>query len=145
MKILYLFYLVLIFVMSLHAKKLFMGWVFMSGAGPHFPKFPYDIVRIHILMIYSDIVEYNIVGDTKAAFLRCILSISKVKNGDIISTGQYVKYQNFPNLQFLKKLKNSFHSIELELWDSYDEKVPFNSVGVSRAVLGFRKTSDNHF
>ena len=31
--------------------------VFMSGDGPHFPKFPYDIVRIHTLMIYSDIVE----------------------------------------------------------------------------------------
>ena len=54
-------------------------------------------------MIYSDIVEYNIVGDTKAALLRCIPSISKVKNGDIISTGQYMNYQNFPNLQFKKK------------------------------------------
>ena len=100
MKILYLLYLVLIFVMSLHAKKLFKGWVFMSGAGQHFPKSPYDIVRIHILMIYSDIVEYNILGDTKAALLSFIHFISKVKNGDIISTGQNVKYQNFPNLQF---------------------------------------------
>ena len=27
--------------------------VFMSGAGPHFPKFHYDIVRIHTLMTYS--------------------------------------------------------------------------------------------
>ena len=52
--------------------------VFMSGAGPHFPKFPYDIVRIHTLMICSDIVEYNIVGDTKAALLRCIPFISKI-------------------------------------------------------------------
>ena len=66
--------------------------VFMSGAGPHFPKFPYDIVRIHTLMIYSDIFECNIVGDTKAALLRCIPFISKVKNGDIISTGQYMNY-----------------------------------------------------
>ena len=119
--------------------------VFMSGGGPHFPKFPYDIVRIHTLMIYSDIVEYNIVGDTKAALLRCIPFISKVKNGDIISTGQYMNYQNFPNLQFKKILKNSFHSIKLELRDSYGEKVPFNSVGVTRAVLMFGKTSDNHF
>ena len=62
--------------------------VFMSGAGPHFPKFPYDIVRIHTLMIYCDIVECNIVGVTKAALLLCIPFISKVKNGDIISTGQ---------------------------------------------------------
>ena len=118
--------------------------VFMSGGSPHFPKFPYDIVRIHTLMIYSDIVEYNIVGDTKAALLRCIPFISKVKNGDIISTGQYMSYQNFPNLQFKKTLKNSFHSIKLELRDSYDEKVPFNSVGVTRAVLMSRKTSDDH-
>ena len=119
--------------------------VFMSGAGPHFPKFPYDIVRLHTLMIYSDIVEYNIVGDIKAALLRCIPFISKIKNGDIISTGQYMNYQNFPNLQFKKILKNSFHSIKLELRDSYGEKVPFNSVGVTRAVLMFRRASDNHF
>ena len=38
--------------------------------GPHEPEFAYDIVRIHSLMIYSDIVEYNIVGDTKAPLLR---------------------------------------------------------------------------
>ena len=119
--------------------------VFMSGAGPHFPKFPYDIVRIHTLMIYSDIVECNIVGITKAALLRCIPFISKIKNGDIISTGQYMNYQNFPNLQFEKILKNSFHSIKLELRDSYGERVPFNSVGVTRAVLMFRRASENHF
>ena len=74
--------------------------VFKSGAGPHFSKFPYDIVRIHFLMIYSDIVEYNILIDTKAALLRCIPFISKVKNKDITSAGQYQNYQNFPNLQF---------------------------------------------
>ena len=32
--------------------------VFMSGAVPHFPKFPYDIVRIHTLMIYIYIYIY---------------------------------------------------------------------------------------
>ena len=81
--------------------------VLMSGAGPHFPKIPYELVRIHTLMIYSDIVEYNIVGDEKAALLQCIPFISKVKNGDIISTGQYMYYQIFPNLQFRTKfLKN---------------------------------------
>ena len=119
--------------------------VFMSGAGPHFPKFPYDIVRIHNLKIYSDIVEYNIVSDTKTALLRCIPLVSKTKNGDITSTGQYLNYQNFPNLQFKKILKNLSHSLKLELRDFYDEKVPFNSVGVTKAVLMFRKISGNHF
>ena len=39
-------------------------------------------------MIYNDIVEYNIVGDTKAALFRCNPFNSKTKNEDIISTGQ---------------------------------------------------------
>ena len=43
--------------------------VLMNGKGPHEPQFAYDIVRIHSLMIYSDLVEYNIVGDTKAHLL----------------------------------------------------------------------------
>ena len=53
--------------------------VLMIGKGPHEPEFAYDIVRIHSLMIYSDIVEHNIVGDTKAPLLRCFPFISKLK------------------------------------------------------------------
>ena len=59
----------------------------MERKGPHYPQFSYDIIRIHSLMIYSDIIEFNIVGDTKTPLLRCIPFISKVKSGDIISTG----------------------------------------------------------
>ena len=43
--------------------------VLMIGKRPHEPEFAYDIVRIHSLMIYSDIVDYNIIGDTKAPLL----------------------------------------------------------------------------
>ena len=68
-------------------------------------------------MIYSDIIEYNKVGDTKTPLLRCIPIISKVKSGDIISTGQCKNYPSFTNLQFEKLLKNSFHSITIELRD----------------------------
>ena len=45
--------------------------VMLRGKGPHKPEFAYDIVRIHSLMIYTDLIEYNIVGDTKAPLLRC--------------------------------------------------------------------------
>ena len=45
-----------------------------------------------------------------------------------------MNYQNFPNLQFKKNSKNFSHSVKLELRDSYGEKVPFNSVDVTRAV-----------
>ena len=57
------------------------------------------------------------VGDTKTSLLRCILFISKVKNVDIISTGQYMNYQSLTNLQFQKLLKNCFHGIKIDLMD----------------------------
>ena len=44
----------------------------MMGKGSYEPQFVYDIVLIHSLMIYSDLVEYNIVGDRKAPLLRCL-------------------------------------------------------------------------
>ena len=60
--------------------------ILMLGKGPHKPLFAYDIVRIHSLMIYTDLVEYNILGDTKAPLLRRFPFISKVKSGDVITT-----------------------------------------------------------
>ena len=116
--------------------------ILMRGKEPHEPTFAYDIVRIHSLMIYTDIVEYNIVGDTKAPVHRCFPFISKLKSGDIITTGQYMNYQTFSNLQFRRLLKNSFHSIHIDLRDTSGEKIPFVSVGITRIVLMFRKVSD---
>ena len=96
-------------------------------------------------MIYSYNIEYNIVGDKKTPFLRCVPFISKVKSGDIISTGQYMKYQSLTKLQFKKLLKIFFHSIKIKLRDSTDEQIPFVFVGITRVVLLFRKISNNHF
>ena len=90
--------------------------VMSRGEGPHKPKFAYS-VRIQSLMIYTDLIEYNIVGDTKAPLLRCFPFISKLKAGDINTTGQYMNYQTFSNLQFIPLLKNSFHSIHIDLRD----------------------------
>ena len=119
--------------------------VMLRGKGLHKPEFVYDIVRIHSLMIYTGLIEYNIVGDTKAPLLRCFPFISKLKSGDIITTGQYMNYQTFSNLQFKPLLKNSFHSINIDLRDRGGEKIPFASVGITRLVLMFRKASNIHF
>ena len=99
--------------------------ILMSGKGPHEPTFAYDIDCIHSLNTYTDIVEYNIVGDTKAPLLRCFPFISNLKSGDIITTGQYMIYQTFSNLQFRRLLKNPFHSIHISLRDMSGEKIPF--------------------
>ena len=117
----------------------------LKGRGPHKLEFAYDIVRIHSLMINSDLIEYNIVGDTKAPLLRCFLFISKLKSGDIITNGQYMNYQTFSNLQIRPLLKNSFHSIHIDMRDTSGEKILFVSVGITRLVLIFRKASNIHF
>ena len=119
--------------------------VLMKGKGPHEPQIACDIVRIHSLMIYIDLVEYSIVGDTKAPLLRCFPFISKLKGGDIITTAQHMNYQTFSNLQFRPLLKNSFHSIHIDPGNTSGEKIPFVSAGTTRIVLMFRKVSSINF
>ena len=96
-------------------------------------------------MMYTDLIEYNIVGATKSPLLRWFLSISKLKSGDITSTGLYLNYQIFSKLQFRPLLKNFFCSLHLDLRDKSGEKIPFASVGIARLVLIFRKNSNIHF
>ena len=117
----------------------------MIGKGLHESEFAYDIIRIHSLMIYGHLVDYNNVGDTKTLLLRCFLFTSKLKGGDITTTGQYMNYQTFRNLEIRPLLKNSFYSIHIDLRDTSGEKIPFVSVGITRLVLMFRKVSDIHF
>ena len=54
--------------------------VLMIGKGPHEPEFAYDLFRIHSLVIYRDILEYNIVGHTKSS-LATMLSLYLKANG----------------------------------------------------------------
>ena len=74
----------------------------MKGKGPHCFQYSYAIIRKDSLMVYSDIIEYNIVGDTKTPLMRCIPFISKVKSGEINSSGQYMNYHSFLQNSSLK-------------------------------------------
>ena len=114
--------------------------VMLRGKGPHKPEFAYDIVRIHSLRINTDLIEYNIIGDTKVPLLRCFPFVSKLKSGDIITTGHYMNNQTFSNLQFRPQLKIFFHSIHIDLRDTSGEKLPFVCDGITRLVLMFSKS-----
>ena len=69
--------------------------VMMKEKCPHYPQYSYDIIRIHSLMRYSDIIEYNIISDTKIPLMRCIPFISKEKGRYMNSTGR--RYMNYPS------------------------------------------------
>ena len=85
----------------------------LSNQNLHTTLYAYIVSR-HCLMVNTDLIEYNIVGDTKAPMLRCFLFISKLNSGDNITTGQFMNYQTFGNLQFGPLLKKSFHSIHFD-------------------------------
>ena len=119
--------------------------VMLRGKGPHKSELAYDIVRIHSLIKNTNLIEYIIIGDTKAPLLRCFFFISKLKSGDIITTGQHMNYQTFSNLQIRPLLKNSFYSIYFDLRDTSGEKLTVVSVGITCLVLMFRKASNIHF
>ena len=93
-------------------------------------------------MIYTDLIEYNIVGHTRVPLLSLYF---QAKIWGIITTRQYTNYQTFSNLQFRQLLKNSFHSIHIDLKYTSGERITFLSVGVARLVLIIRKASNIHF
>ena len=86
--------------------------VMLRRKGPHKTKIAYDILRIHSLMIYAELIEHKIVVDTKAPLLRCFPYVPKHTAADITTTGQYMNYQTFSKLQFRPLLKNCFHSFQ---------------------------------
>ena len=65
--------------------------VMLSGKRPHKPKFAYDIVRIQSLMMHTDLIEYITLGHTKTPLMGCFAFISKLKNWDNVTSGQYMK------------------------------------------------------
>ena len=60
--------------------------------GPNKPEFAYDFVRIHSLMICTDLIEHKVVGDTETPLLRYFLSISKLKAGVNIIAGEHMNH-----------------------------------------------------
>ena len=90
-------------------------------------------------MVYTDVVEYNIIGDTRAPLLRCFPYMKKLGPGHQISSPTYVHYQSFERPQYRKLLKNNFHSIQVELRDAIGQLIPFIAVGITRLTLEFRK------
>ena len=62
------------------------------GKGPHRPELAHDTAHIQSLMLYTELIEYKFVGDTKTPFLRWFPFISTLKAGEIINTKQRTNY-----------------------------------------------------
>ena len=100
--------------------------------------YPLDLSRFHSMMVYTDIIEDEIVGDVKAPLLRCVHIVTRYKNNNIYLT-QNVMVKTFDNPQYKRVVKQSFHSINIQLRSPYGELLPFVPIGAARLTLHFRK------
>ena len=92
----------------------------------------------HLIFIYTNIIEYQYVGDAKAPLFRVIDSKQRLKNGsvcDIEPTNRIV----FSNLDYKKLLSNTIQSISIELRTETGQLVPFSGTGKGILILQFKK------
>lgn len=98
-----------------------------------------DIQRLHQMMVYTDIIEHQIIGDTLAPLLRSIPLKSKTKNGELSGMDYTQSHESFHEpLQFKKIQVNTFHAIHIDLYAENGERIPFIDVGHAALTLMFR-------
>ena len=112
----------------------------LRGKGLHAPEFAYDIARIPSLIIYTDLIEYIFVGNTKAPFLRWLFlfrsyrleTLYLMDSTWIIKSMVTMNYQIYGDLQFRPLLKKYFQKIHIDFGDASGEK---NMLCVCRYLL----------
>ena len=89
------------------------------------PVFVYDLVCIQSPTTYTDLIEYDFVGDPNAPLLLRFPIIFNLKSGDLMTTGQWMSYQTFSNLKFKPLPITFFHNLHIDSRDIIGEKIPF--------------------
>ena len=108
----------------------------------HYGEFPVDLCsRNNLIFIYTNIIEYQYVGDTKAPLLRVRDSKQRLKNGSVCELEPTHRIV-FSNLNYRKLLSNTIQSISIELRTEMGELVPFSGTGKVNLTLQFKKFSN---
>ena len=91
--------------------------VMLRRKRPQKPEFASDIVRIHSLMTNTNLIEYNIVDDTKGQLLRCFFSFqsSKLETLNVLDSTWAIRHLATCNSDHCKKFL-SLYSYWLETW-----------------------------
>ena len=102
---------------------------------------PYDIVRMHSFMIYTELIQFKIIFDIKAPLVRVIPLISKLKPGEITSRSNTRII--WPLVPYNSKdcSKNNFKSFTLT-WETRAGKNPFEPLVFNRLTSIIGKTSN---
>ena len=108
----------------------------------YYGEFPADLCAgKHLIFIYTNIIEYQYVGDTKAPLLRVIDSKQLLKNCSVCLSSELEPTHRivFTNLDYKKLLTNTIQSISIELLVETGQLVPFSGTGKVILTLQFKK------
>ena len=77
--------------------------------------YPFDLLAgKQLIFVYSNIIEYQHIRDTKALLIRVIDSNQRLKNGSLCEV-EPTHREVFGNLEYKKLLSNNFQCIEVQL------------------------------
>lgn len=115
-----------------------------SASGTHLrqvyeSEVPCDLVGLHSVFAYCNIVEHSLIGDVRAPILKIFPFIPRMRN-EAICPMQFVYFKDFSPIQYRRVIKNSFHSITCELRTPQGKLCPFIGAGLTRLTLHFRKS-----
>ena len=99
-------------------------------------KFPVDLTGgCNTIFVYSDLVQNEILGDSRTALLRAIPLTEKPATG----IQQQQNYRTFGNLQWRRVVKSSIASISVALRNETVQLVLFLSRGWTNLTLHFQQ------
>ena len=105
----------------------------------YYGEFPADLCAgKHLIFIYTNIIEYQWVGDTKAPLLRVIDSKQRLKSGSVCELEPTQRIV-FTNLDYKKLLTNTIQSISIELRTETGQLFLFLGTGKVILTLQFKK------
>ena len=105
----------------------------------YYGEFPADLCAVkHLIFIYTNIIEYQYVGDVKAPLLLVIDSKQRLKNGSVCELEPTHRIV-FTNLDYKKLLTNTIQLISIELRTKTGHFVPFSGTGKVILTLQFKK------
>ena len=77
--------------------------------------FPVDLISgTSLILVYTDLIEYQNTGDVKAPVLRIIDSGKRVEIGKVVTT-QNLETRSFFDLQYKKLLVQNIQTISIQL------------------------------
>lgn len=128
--------------LSFHSKQIpsLLGFTSDKIVGHCIADYPADIFAgCQMMFIYLDIIDYQLVGDSKSPLLRVINIENNLDNGRLSDQSTNLKSREFDHFEYKKVIKASISSIKVELRTETGKLVPFYGTGKVLLTLHFKK------